>query len=135
MWLLHPDACSEEKYQGLLAKAIEDKKRADEEKEALELAQRLAKAEQERKDLELEKLRAENEKLKRAKVISSLDPASPDLDSICERISHPSSFLRISEIYKKYPTEEMKAQRIIELEDELNDLQITSSTYISGDLF
>lgn len=138
LWLLHPEACSEDKFQGLLAKAIEDKKRADLEKIEQEKERVRLEAEQKARDLELEKLRAENEKLN-ALVIRESGAVQGASEKIIANLSAPTFSKELpnreKEILAKYPTEWDKVKRIIQLEDELNDLQITSSTYVSGDLF
>ena len=131
LWLLHPDACSEDTFQDKLGKAIEDKKRADLEKIEQEKERVRLEAEQKAKDLELEKLRAENEKLK----ASHADKFPLERIAVGAEAINTLPLTREEKTRHNYPSDSDKVRRIIELEDELNDLQITSSTYISGDLF
>ena len=131
LWLLHPDGCSEEKYQGLLAKAIEDKKRADLEKIEQEKERARLEAEQKARDLELEKLRAENEKLK----ASHADKFPLERIAVGAEAINTLPLTREEKTRHNYPSDSDKVRRIIELEDYILELELTSSSIVSGDLF
>lgn len=123
-YFLHPEACNEEKFQKLLAKAKESRA-IREAKEAQELKEAQEREAKERADqAELAKLRAENEKLKVASVPFDIQKESEAI--VFNAGAHPESKvgkINLLNIYLEQYTLEGACLRIIELESKVKALE------------